>query len=406
MRYPCLTVVGSLLISLGMQQDVGADHHLAAGASRMAPLFDGTFEGWQKLGGKARYAIEDGVVVGTSVPNTPNTFLSTKKHYGDFILEYEFLVDPRLNSGVQIRSHSLTSYHNGRVHGYQVEIDPDLKRARLWSAGIYDEARRGWLNDLTDNKPAREAFRGEQWNHIRVAARGDSIRTWINGIPAADLVDSMTLSGFIGLQVHGVGKRTDPLQIRWRNLRIEDLGTRHWEPLVQGTLAGWARAIGGQWAVVDGSLVASGSAKHPAFLVHSKHQKDVTLHLKFRARYGRGGLLVRGQDRSEDGMLQGLLVDVGGERPGSLSNTSTGKLIAAADTAVVEKWYRPGDWNDLNVSAHGSRVTIHINHREVVDRRDVGWTATGLMALVIQHDATVEFSTVEILGEPVRDPAK
>ena len=192
-------------------------------ANAADPLFDGhSLDGWTIRGGKAKYRVENGTIVGTSVPNTPNTFLCTEKKYGDFELQYEFRVDPRLNSGVQIRSQSLPSYKRGRVHGYQVEIDPDVKRGRLWTAGIYDESRRGWLNDLSQNKAAREAFRPGQWNHVRVLAIGDSIKTWLNKVPAANLVDSMTLEGFIALQVHGVGGRKDPLEIAWRHLTIRD----------------------------------------------------------------------------------------------------------------------------------------------------------------------------------------
>ena len=75
------------------------------GAEEWKPLFDGkTLEGWTQHGGKAKYTVENGEIVGTSVPMTPNSFLCTNKEYGDFILELEFKVDPTLNSGVQIRS--------------------------------------------------------------------------------------------------------------------------------------------------------------------------------------------------------------------------------------------------------------------------------------------------------------
>ncbi|MCP4378458.1 MAG: DUF1080 domain-containing protein, partial [bacterium] len=154
--------------------------------AKFVSLFDGkTLDGWKQLGGKGKYEVKDGAIVGSSVPNTPNSFLCTKKSYGDFVLEYEFKVDPSLNSGVQIRSNSIKSYRSGRVHGYQVEIDPSK---RAWSAGIYEESRRGWLNNLRDNEPARKAFKQGQWNRIRVEAIGDSIKTWINGVAAADLV--------------------------------------------------------------------------------------------------------------------------------------------------------------------------------------------------------------------------
>jgi len=70
------------------------------------PLLEGkTLQGWKQLGGKAKYHVEDGQIVGTTVANTPNSFLCTEKDYGDFILELEFKVDPVMNSGVQIRSH-------------------------------------------------------------------------------------------------------------------------------------------------------------------------------------------------------------------------------------------------------------------------------------------------------------
>ncbi|MCH7871128.1 MAG: DUF1080 domain-containing protein [Planctomycetes bacterium] len=185
------------------------------------PLFDGkTLDGWIQRGGKAKYRVEDGQIVGQTVPKTRNSFLCTTREYADFELELEYKVDPRLNSGIQIRSNSVPGYKNGVVHGYQVEIDPS---DRAWSAGVYDESRRGWLNDLKQNEKARKAFKKNDWNHYRIRAVGDSIKTWINGVPAADLRDSLTRTGFIGLQVHGT-QETEPLEIRWRNIRIKDLG--------------------------------------------------------------------------------------------------------------------------------------------------------------------------------------
>lgn len=211
---------------------------LAAAAAAQAedgfvPLFNGKdLSGWVRRGGQAKYRVEDGAIVGTSVPNTPNTFLCTEKEYGDFILELEFKVDPGLNSGVQIRSQCFDEPREvdiggktfkisaGRVHGYQVEIDPS---PRAFSGGIYDEGRRGWLADLKNNEAARKAFKPGEWNAFRIECRGNSIRTFINGVPAADLKDDVTSRGFIALQVHGVGKRAEPLEVRWRNIRIKEL---------------------------------------------------------------------------------------------------------------------------------------------------------------------------------------
>ena len=209
------------LLAVGLLLGCHAMAAEKAAKDGFVPLFDGkSLDGWKQLGGKAKYEAADGVIVGSTVPKTPNSFLCTEKMYTDFILELEFKVDPNLNSGVQIRSNSLAEYKNGRVHGYQVEIDPS---ARAWSGGIYDEGRRGWLNNLKENEPARKAFKQNEWNHYRIIAEGDSIKTWINGVPAADLKDDMTAKGFIALQVHGVGGRVEPIQVRWRNIRLKDL---------------------------------------------------------------------------------------------------------------------------------------------------------------------------------------
>jgi hypothetical protein len=232
MRQTWQVAAGAMLVAMSLMGMAvrGADEE------GFRPLFDGkTLDGWEQHGGKAQYRVENGEIVGRSVPNTPNSFLCTKEEFGDFILEVEWKVDPKLNSGVQIRSQVFPEpteavidgktyrFPADRVHGYQVEIDPDVERGRLWSGGIYDEGRRGWLADLKDNEAARKAFKPGDWNKFRIECRGDSIKTWINGVPAADLRDAVTLKGRIALQVHGVGNRTEPLEVRWRNIRIKEL---------------------------------------------------------------------------------------------------------------------------------------------------------------------------------------
>ncbi len=200
---------------------------------QFTPLFDGkSLDGWVQKGGTAKYDVVDGVIVGTSVPKTGNSFLCTDRDYSDFILEVEYKVDPLLNSGIQVRSNvydepkTYTTKEGkeikvpaGRVHGYQVEIDPS---ARAWSGGIYDEGRRGWLFDLKEKPEAQKAFKQNEWNKYRIECRGDSIKTWVNGVPATDLKDDMTKTGFIALQVHGIGNDEKKVgkQIQWRNIKI------------------------------------------------------------------------------------------------------------------------------------------------------------------------------------------
>lgn len=198
-------------------------------------LFNGKdLEGWEQHSGTAEYRVEDGAVVGKTVPNTGNSFLCTKKKYGDFILEFEFKVPEGMNSGVQFRSAfydkettveiagKAKKFPADRVHGYQFEIDPS---PRAFTGGVYDEARRGWLFDLKNNEAARKAFKQGEWNKARIECQGESIKTFINDVPAADLKDGLTKDGIIALQVHGIGKNEAAVgkEIRWRNIRIKEL---------------------------------------------------------------------------------------------------------------------------------------------------------------------------------------
>ena len=183
-------------------------------------LFNGKdLQGWKQLNGKAKYEAKNNEIVGTTVAGEPNSFLATEKDYGDFILEFEFKIDNNMNSGVQFRSESTPDYMNGRVHGYQFEIDPS---PRAWTGGIYDEARRDWLYPMDYNPAAKPAFKKGEWNKCRIECIGSSIRTFVNGLAGANLVDNLTPKGFIALQVHQINKPEEAgQQIAWRNIRIQ-----------------------------------------------------------------------------------------------------------------------------------------------------------------------------------------
>lgn len=182
-------------------------------------IFNGKdFEGWEQKGGNAKYEVKEGVIIGTSTLNTPNSFMCTKKIYKDFILEFEVKVDTLLNSGVQFRSNAKTEYKEGVVHGYQCEIDPST---RAFSGGIYDEQRRGWLYKPEGDTYAQKAFNRLGWNKYRIEARGYSIKTYINDKLISDIIDTVDSSGFIGLQVHSIGKpQEEGTKVMWKNIKI------------------------------------------------------------------------------------------------------------------------------------------------------------------------------------------
>jgi hypothetical protein len=199
-------------------------------ADREVKIFNGKdFKGWTKRGGEATYKIKNGVIIGSSVPNTPNTFLCTNKEFGDFTLELDFKVDSKggFNSGVQIRSHSRPEGSGERVYGYQVEMDTQADRP--WTGGIYyeggsKEREAGWLNDLAKNEAAQKARKLDKWNHFKIECKGRTIKTWVNGVPAADFTDNdekaFSPKGFIALQVHGVGDLKETRKVRWKNIKL------------------------------------------------------------------------------------------------------------------------------------------------------------------------------------------
>jgi len=212
------TVLSCLLINMAFAQTKSGE---------WTNLFNGKdLSGFKQLNGKAKYEVRNGEIVGITKFGEPNSFLATEKNYGDFVLELDLKMYADMNSGVQFRSQSAvpgseqsTAKVPDRVYGYQAEVDPS---DRAWSGGIYDEARRGWLYSLENNPAAKKAFKKTDWNHYKIECIGNSIRTWINGVPCAHVIDDVNPTGFIALQVHAIGdKKNEGKEIHWKNIRIK-----------------------------------------------------------------------------------------------------------------------------------------------------------------------------------------
>ncbi len=210
----------------------GAHSSAWAAEGSWTRLFDGrSIDGWEVKGGTAKYEVENGCIVGTTVDGSKNTFLC-RGPFADFILEFEVKCDVELNSGVQIRSHTYNEEtpqasqpgrmrEKGEVYGYQCEI---TTRAKGVSGNFWDEGRwTKWHDDFSKKPEAARAFRDGEWNHYRIVAQGDHIRSWVNGVPCADFKDSLDSTGFIGLQVHSIRKGAGPYQVRWRNIWLREL---------------------------------------------------------------------------------------------------------------------------------------------------------------------------------------
>lgn len=192
-------------------------------------LFNGKdLTGWKPVAGTATFEVVDGTIEGSAVAGSPNTFLITEETYGDYILELDLKIEHlSSNSGVMTRGQYDPAARDGKglVYGYQIEADPS---ERAWSGGVYDEARRGWLYPLDLNPEAKSAFKMGEFNHYRIEAIGNEIKTWINGQEVAYVVDDMDKTGFIGLQVHSIQKPEDAgRKTTFKNVKIQ---TENLEP--------------------------------------------------------------------------------------------------------------------------------------------------------------------------------
>lgn len=381
-------------------------------------LFNGKdLNGWKKLNGTAKYMIDGDAIVGISELNTPNTFLATEKMYTDFILEVDLKVDNLLNSGIQIRSNSLDSYRDGRVHGYQVEIDPSK---RAYSGGVYDEARRGWLYPLARNPKGRAAFRTGEWNHYRIECIGSHIRTWVNGVMCSNLVDDKTAEGFIALQVHGIRDEEQAgTKVMWKNIKLltEDLEAARWKAdpevpeisYLHNTLTkheereGWRLLWDGKssngwrgakldgfpesgWQIEDGTLTVlatdGGESTGPGDIITTDQFSEFELELEFNITEGANSGIKYFVDPTLNkgtGSAIGLEFQILDDKKhpdakkGVKGNRTLGSLydLIRADNLSVsgrKKTFKGvGSWNKARIVVKGNYVEHWLNNEKVVE---------------------------------------
>lgn len=411
-----------------------------AAAREEAPWRDLTpgagLAGWHKTGGNAPYEVENGELVGRAAAGSANSWLVSDAQFGDFILEFDAKTDPKLNSGVMIRGQSRPDYRKGVVFGYQAEIDPSK---RGWSGGIYDEQRRQWLYTLGRNDAARGTFRSGEWNHYRVEAIGNRLRTWLNGVPAADVVDDVDARGFIAFQVHAISdaEAARRPEVRFRNVRIiSENAARYaspataleqqswlanrlsdgerqagWKLLWDGTSnAGWRSAMGGAfpgkgWSIRDGILSVEGGGGD---IVTDRDYRDFELSVDFRLSEGANSGIKYALDGkgSSTGLEYQLLDDARhpDARMGRDGNRTLGSLydlIAARNlsdpSSPGKRINPPGEWNRAVIVVRGPHVEHWLNGFKVVEFER---GAPAFRALVAQS----KFAGRANFGDAARSP--
>ena len=394
---------------------------ITVNAQEWVDLFNGkNLKGWTRIDGTAEYRVENGEVIGTSKTGTPNTFMATKKVYGDFILEYEMKMDRGLNSGVQFRSVATQPDGTERVNGYQVECDDHDDRP--WAGGIYEEASRGWLYPMSYNLCAAKANNVGEWNQIRVEAAGSTIRTYINGVNFANLVDDARKEGFIALQVHSIkDENLEGKEIRWKNIRIltEEPGKylksdvepapevsyltneltpgqkeEGWKLLWDGeTSEGWRGAKLDRfpekgWNIADGILSVEksggGESAHGGDIVTIGKYSDFILEVDFRITEGANSGIKYFVDpdlNTGEGSAIGCEFQIlddkqnvdakngiqGNRTMASLYDLITPDALLYGEDNTQKRVNDNGKWNRARIEVRGPKVSHHLNGIKVIE---------------------------------------
>ena len=198
---------------------------------RFTALFNGkNLDGWRNP-----YDYGEAQVMDNEIHLTANKkfFLVTEQPFSDFVLSAEInLPAGQANSGIMFRCH----VEPNKVYGYQAECDGS---DRCWSAGLYDEGRRGWVwpskkgrskeKELLKYEKESQAFFTQPeihnalnrtgWNRYKITCQGNRIVIELNGIKVTDIEDETDAEGFIGIQHHGEEGQT----YRFRNIYIKKL---------------------------------------------------------------------------------------------------------------------------------------------------------------------------------------
>jgi len=180
-------------------------------------LFNGKdLAGWK--GDPRLWKVEKGVIVGSTEGTVieQNSFLSTKKSYGDFILRIKVKLRNH-NSGVQFRSEQKPDYV---VIGYQADV-----AEQKYFGMLYEEKKRGkmdYWNALSadEQKAIHGASKQGDWNEYEIMCRADRVKMVLNGYVTCDITDPEGAKrGVIALQLH----RGDPMQVRFKDIYIKEL---------------------------------------------------------------------------------------------------------------------------------------------------------------------------------------
>ncbi|MDP6763424.1 MAG: DUF1080 domain-containing protein, partial [Planctomycetota bacterium] len=357
--------------------------------SPFALIAENGLSGWKPTGG-AVFVVEAGVLRASAAEGERGSLVSDAP-FGDFVLE----LDARLEQGSARIGVRTPGAGSGEPGGLYVPLVGAAAPAA--AHGVFSSARDSWLA-VPEETGVTEAAAGRPgWRRIRIECEGASIKTWIDGAPAAEAVDATVLRGHLALEVAGGS------ELLVRDARLSWLGQSWWQPLFDGaSFFGWHERGGAAWTIEDGVLVGRQEAADPSHghLVTDRSYEDFTLRVEYRARRGNSGLYFRIAETGGTPGVRGFQAEIDAERDaGGLYETGGRGWVVRPSAEDAASWFRPGEWNTMTVTARGGHIAVDVNGARSAEVRDDAGRASGPFALQVHgsQDVEVEFRAVELL---------
>ena len=183
-------------------------------AESKSAFFNGKdMEGWEGL--SQYWSVKDGAIVGNTHPDGLkfNTFLCSKKKYGDFELQFQVrLKGGGGNSGVQVRS-KIANPKTFAVAGPQADIG-----AGYWGS-LYGEHFGGMMKQ-SPKEVVEKVLKKDDFNDYSIKCVGKHVTIKLNGETTVDEdFAKMPDEGIIAWQLHG-GKS---MEVIFKNIKFKDL---------------------------------------------------------------------------------------------------------------------------------------------------------------------------------------
>lgn len=330
-------------------------------------LYNGKdLSGWTPRGGHCAFEARGDAIVGTTVPGSPSTYLSTdREDFEDFVFtaEVKWVVDG--NSGIMFRAKHKPGKKYETVYGPQCEMEGHAND-RGWSGGIYGQSDGGWIYPLwlDAHKEARAALKERDWNRVTIQAVGNEIKTWINGVPAAHWIDETGDydKGFFSLQVHS-GKKGE---IHFRNIKVKELESDWTDLFKDGNFSKWShvdgKPVSDKWSIQDGVVHRAGLGA--GSIATKADYEDFELKFDWKiSENGNSGIKYR--TRKHLG-LEYQILDDAKHKDGKKTSRRAASLYDVLAADLNKPLNPPGEWNSGRIRIEGNKLEHWLNGQSVL----------------------------------------